>query len=68
MKQSREESTEFQDFNHTQGGVEYISASVVKQSLVDVNGAKRAVVHKDRPEDKVFLFQEVLQVLNIQTP
>lgn len=49
----------FWDFNHTQGGIEYISASVVKQSLVGVNGAKRAVLHKERPEDKVFLFQEV---------
>ena len=49
----------FWDFNHTQGGVEYISASVVKQSLVDVNGAKRAVLHKEKPEDKVFLFQDI---------
>ncbi len=46
----------FWDFNHTQGGIEYISASVVKQSLIDVNGAKRAVLHKERPEDKDFSF------------
>jgi hypothetical protein len=32
---------------------------VVKQSLVDVNGAKRAVLHKEKPEDKVFLFQDI---------
>ena len=32
---------------------------MVQQSLTDVNGAKRAVVFKDRPEDNVFLFQEI---------
>lgn len=49
----------FWDFNHTQGGIEYISSSVVKQSLIDVNGAKRAVLFKEKPEDKVFLFQDI---------
>jgi len=53
----------FRDFNHTQGELEYVSASVVKQSLMDVNGTKRAVLNKDRPEDKIFLFQELTQSL-----
>ncbi|CAA6809216.1 MAG: Large protein containing transglutaminase-like domain [uncultured Sulfurovum sp.] len=51
----------FWDFNHTQGPLDFVSESVVKQSLTDVNGAKRAVLSKDKPEDKVFLFQEVTQ-------
>ena len=52
----------FWDFNHTQGELEYIPSSVVQQSLVDVNGAKRAVVTKTEPEDKGqkrFYFQHV---------
>jgi len=53
----------FWDFNHTQGELEYVSASVVKQSLMEVNGAQRAVLNKERPEDKIFLFQEVTQSL-----
>ena len=51
----------FWEFNHTQGPVDYISESVVKRSLYDVNGAKRAVLAKDKVGDKVFLFQEVTQ-------
>jgi uncharacterized protein (DUF2126 family) len=49
----------FWDFNHTQGGLEYISASVVKQSLTEVNGAKRAVMHKEKTGDKVFIYQDI---------
>ncbi|MBU0720327.1 transglutaminase family protein [bacterium] len=51
----------FWDFNHTQGELEYISAAVVKQSLIDVNGAKRAVLtkEKDTGAKKVFLYQNV---------
>ncbi len=50
----------FWDFNHTQGEVEYVSASVVKQSLIDVNGAKRAVLTKEKSQSKkVFYFQNV---------
>lgn len=51
----------FWDFNHTQGPLEFVSESVVKRSLFDVNGAKRAVLAKEKPGDKVFLFQEVSQ-------
>ncbi|WP_331775072.1 transglutaminase family protein [Sulfurospirillum sp. 1612] len=56
----------FWDFNHTQGEVEYVSSAVVQQSLVDVNGAKRAVVTTETPhnqEKKRFYFQEVAQSL-----
>jgi uncharacterized protein (DUF2126 family) len=53
----------FQDFNHTQGDIEYVSSTAVQQSMINVNGAKRAVKFKQRPEDKVFLFQEVDQSL-----
>ncbi|NCO00384.1 MAG: transglutaminase family protein [Epsilonproteobacteria bacterium] len=53
----------FQDFNHTQGNLEYVATSEVQQSLINVNGAKRAVVLKEKPEDKLFLFQEVDQSL-----
>lgn len=50
----------FWDFNHTQGELEYVSAAVVKQSLVDVNGASRAVLTKEKPEGKkVFYFQNI---------
>jgi len=49
----------FQPFNHTQGNIEYVSSSMVQQSLQNVNGAARAVLFKDRPNDEVFLFQEV---------
>lgn len=52
----------FWDFNHTQGELEYIPSSVVQQSLVDVNGAKRAVLTKTSPEEKGqkrFYFQYV---------
>ena len=49
----------FQPFNHTQGDIEYVSSSMVQQSLKNVNGATRAVLFKDRPNDGVFLFQEV---------
>jgi uncharacterized protein (DUF2126 family)/transglutaminase-like putative cysteine protease len=50
----------FWDFNHTQGEVEYISSAVVQQSLVEVNGAKRAVLTKEKTKSKkVFYFQEV---------
>ncbi len=50
----------FWDFNHTQGEIEYISAALVKQSLVDVNGAKRAVLTKEKQKDKkIFYFQNV---------
>ncbi|MCX6051313.1 MAG: transglutaminase family protein [Campylobacterales bacterium] len=50
----------FWDFNHTQGEVEYVSAALVKQSLVDVNGAKRAVLTKEKIKDKkIFHFQNV---------
>ena len=52
----------FFDFNHTQGELEYVSSSIVKQSLVEVNGTKRAVLAKEAPENKakkVFYFQNV---------
>jgi len=49
----------FQDFNHTQGDIEYISSSIVQQNAINVNGADRAVAFKEKPEDKVFLFQDV---------
>jgi len=51
----------FWDFNHTQGGLEYISSSLIRQSLEDALSTKRAVLFKEKPEDKVFLFQEVTQ-------
>ena len=44
----------FWDFNHTQGELEFVSESIVKRSLSDLNGAKRAVISKDK-EEKVFL-------------
>ena len=54
----------FWDFNHSQGEIEYISSAVVQQSLVEVNGAKRAVVTKEKnKETKRFYFQEVAQSL-----
>jgi uncharacterized protein (DUF2126 family) len=57
-------SNRFWDFNHSQGEVEYISASVVQQSLVDVGGAKRAVITKEKSkENKRFYFQEVARSL-----
>ena len=49
----------FLPFNHTQGPIKHISSAMVQQSLTDVNGAKRAVIFKNRPEDEVFLFQEI---------
>jgi len=50
----------YTDFNHTQGDVEFVSSAVVKQSLVDVNGAKRVVLTKEaKPEKKRFFFQQV---------
>lgn len=50
----------FWDFNHTQGDVEYVSAALVKQSLVDINGAKRAVLTKEKQKSKkIFHFQNV---------
>lgn len=50
----------FWDFNHTQGELEYVSAAVVKQSMIDVNGASRAVLTKEKPEGKkVFYFQNI---------
>ncbi len=50
----------FSDFNHTQGEVEHLSASMIQQSLVDVNGAKRAVIGKDIAQEHTpFLFQEI---------
>ena len=51
----------FWAFNHTQGPIEYVNSSLVKQSLANVNGAKRAVILKDKPQNEVFLFQEVTQ-------
>jgi len=39
-----------------------VSESIVKRSLTDLNGAKRAVLAKDKDkEEKVFLFQELTQ-------
>jgi uncharacterized protein (DUF2126 family)/transglutaminase-like putative cysteine protease len=49
----------FWDFNHTQGDVEPVSASIVEHSLVGINGAKRAVIVHPHPEKKVFHFQEL---------
>ncbi len=49
----------FWDFNHTQGGVDYIAASIIKQSMSEVNGTKRAVMHKEKTGDKVFIYQDV---------
>lgn len=50
----------FWDFNHTQGDVEYVSAALVKQSLVNVNGASRAVLTKEKQKNKkIFHFQNV---------
>jgi uncharacterized protein (DUF2126 family)/transglutaminase-like putative cysteine protease len=52
----------FWDFNHTQGELEYVSSSIVQQSLVEVNGTKRAVVTKETPDKKtkkVFYFQNI---------
>ncbi len=52
----------FWDFNHTQGEVEYISSAIVKQSTVEVNGTKRAVLAKQSTkENKKFLYQHVSQ-------
>lgn len=57
-------SNRFWDFNHSQGEVEYISSSVVQQSLVDVGGASRAVITKAKSkESKRFYFQEVARSL-----
>ncbi|HQR74172.1 MAG TPA: transglutaminase family protein [Sulfurovum sp.] len=53
----------FWDFNHTQGGVDYVAASIIKQSISEVNGAKRAVMHKEKTGDKVFIYQDVLSSL-----
>ena len=54
----------FWDFNHSQGEIEYISSAVVQQSLLEVNGAKRAVITKEKSkESKRFYFQEVAQSL-----
>ncbi len=47
----------FWDFNHTQGDVEPVSASIVEHSLMGINGAKRAVIA--HPEKKVFQLQEL---------
>ena len=49
----------FDDFNHTQGKLEYISAASVAQNLVDINGAKRAVRVKDGEKEKIFYFQDI---------
>jgi len=49
----------FEDFNHTQGELEYVSAPSIAQSMVDINGAKRAVTVKDGKHEKVFYFQDV---------
>ncbi|MBA3025065.1 MAG: transglutaminase family protein [Sulfurimonas sp.] len=52
----------FWDFNHTQGELEYVSSSIVQQSLVEQNGTKRAVLTKEAPDKKakkVFYFQNV---------
>ncbi|QSZ41927.1 IMP dehydrogenase [Sulfurimonas aquatica] len=51
----------FFEFNHTQGPVEYVSSTVVKQNMTDLSGTKRAVLLKDKPDSEVFLFQEVTQ-------
>ncbi len=52
----------FWDFNHTQGEIEHVSAASIQQNMVDVNGAKRAVIAKDKSK-KRFYFQEVSQSL-----
>ena len=49
----------FDDFNHTQGELEHISSASIAQNLVDINGAKRAVIIKDGEHEKVFYFQDV---------
>ncbi len=49
----------FQPFNHTQGNLQYVTAAYIEQSLRHVNGAKRAVLEKEKETDKVFLFEEV---------
>ncbi|MBU1642771.1 transglutaminase family protein, partial [bacterium] len=49
----------FQPFNHTQGRLEYVTPAYIEQSMRNVNGAKRAVLAKDKETDKVFLFEEV---------
>ncbi len=49
----------FYDFNHTQGDLEYVSSSIVKQSLCNKFGAKRAVLASHQPENKLFIFQTV---------
>ncbi len=49
----------FQPFNHTQGNLEYVTPAYIEQSLKQVNGAKRAVLAKDKETDKIFLFEEV---------
>ena len=49
----------FEDFNHTQGELEYVSSSSVARNMVDINGAKRAVTLKDGEAEKVFYFQDV---------
>jgi len=49
----------FEDFNHTQGELEYVSSSSVAQNMVDLNGAKRAVTVKDGEDKKTFYFQDV---------
>ena len=49
----------FQPFNHTQGHLEYVTPAYIEQSLKQVNGAKRAVLAKEKETDKVFLFEEV---------
>ena len=57
-------SNRFWDFNHSQGEVEYISSSVIQQSLIDVNGVKRAVITKEKSKkNKRFYFQEVARSL-----
>jgi len=49
----------FEEFNHTQGPIEYVASSLVQQSVVNVNGANRAVLANSEPSNQVFVFQEV---------
>ena len=53
----------FWDFNHTQGEIVHHANETIEQSLVSINGAKRAVITKPHQKSKVFKYQELAKSL-----
>jgi uncharacterized protein (DUF2126 family)/transglutaminase-like putative cysteine protease len=49
----------FWDFNHTQGEVLHVSPTIIEQSLMPINGAKRAVIVKPMEAKKIFIYEKL---------